>query len=268
MQIDWFTFLAQIVNFLILILLLRRFLYKPVISAMDRREEGIAGRLEEARLKMVEASEKESEYERKLKEFDQHKEQMLQQAKEEVDQEKKEMMAEARSQIDALKTRWNEALAGEQQAFLQELQIAAGNRIVDIIQEILADLSTKDLDEQVTAFFIKELASIDREENKKMITAALDYGEGVIEVKSSFEIGEEQKHQIKNILQDKVAPQVECRFDVVPALGFGIEIRAGGWRAGWNLNGYIGRLRQDMERAFAQNVNGSASNTKVGKWKK
>ena len=48
MQIDWLTTGAQIINFLVLLWLLKRFLYQPVIRAMDRREEKIAHRIREA----------------------------------------------------------------------------------------------------------------------------------------------------------------------------------------------------------------------------
>ncbi|MFH5834279.1 hypothetical protein ACG2F4_18580 [Halalkalibaculum sp. DA3122] len=254
MQIDGFTFVAQIVNFLILLVLLRRFLYRPIIAAMDRREEEMAGRLEEARLKMVEAREKESEYQQKLRDLDREKENMLQQAKEEVEQKKQQMTAEVRNEVEAMQRRWTEALEGEQQAFFQELQAEAGDRIIELVREILADLSTRDLEKQVVELFIGELASIGREESKKLVISALDYGEGLVLVKSSFEVAETQKQQIVEILQEKVAAHVETRFEVSPQLGFGIEIRAGGWRAGWNLNSYIARLRDGMEEAFRQNT--------------
>ena len=48
MLIDWFTVVAEIVNFLILLWLLKRFLYKPVLNAMDKREATIASRENEA----------------------------------------------------------------------------------------------------------------------------------------------------------------------------------------------------------------------------
>ena len=54
-MIDWFTVSAQIINFLILVFLLKRFLYGPVIRAMDKREEAIAGRLKDAGQKQEEA---------------------------------------------------------------------------------------------------------------------------------------------------------------------------------------------------------------------
>jgi len=49
LQIDWLTVAAQIVNFLVLIWLLQRFLYKPITNAMRRREERIEDRLAEAK---------------------------------------------------------------------------------------------------------------------------------------------------------------------------------------------------------------------------
>lgn len=257
MQIDWFTFVAQIVNFLILIALLQRFLYKPVIEAMDRREKQIADRQEEARQKMVEANEKEAKYEKKLRDLERDKQEMEQQAKEEVEQKRKQMMAEARQEVEEMQRRWKEALSSEKEAFLQELQIEAGEHIVEIVREILDDLANRELEEQVTDIFIRQLESMDKEANKKLVNSALEYGKGILEVKSSFEIGKKQRQTIIDILQQKVAPNVECRFEVSRSLGFGIELRAGGWRAGWNLTGYINTLRESLEGAFAHSSNGS-----------
>ena len=48
MQIDWFTVVAQIVNFLILAGLLAKLLYRPIVSAMQEREERIAARMQAA----------------------------------------------------------------------------------------------------------------------------------------------------------------------------------------------------------------------------
>ena len=51
MSVNWFTVAAQVVNFLILVWLLHRFLYGPIIAAMDRRERRIAERLQDAQRK-------------------------------------------------------------------------------------------------------------------------------------------------------------------------------------------------------------------------
>ena len=57
MPIDWFTVVAQAINFLILVWLLKRFLYKPILHAIDEREKGIAAQLAQAEAKKAEAPE-------------------------------------------------------------------------------------------------------------------------------------------------------------------------------------------------------------------
>ncbi len=48
MLIDWFTVGAQALNFLILVWLMKRFLYKPILNAIDAREKKIAAELADA----------------------------------------------------------------------------------------------------------------------------------------------------------------------------------------------------------------------------
>ena len=56
MLIDWFTVGAQALNFLILVWLLKRFLYKPILHAIDEREKRIAKELADADAKKAEAA--------------------------------------------------------------------------------------------------------------------------------------------------------------------------------------------------------------------
>ena len=55
MLIDWFTVSAQIVNFLILVWLLQRFLYRPILDAIDAREQRVAAALTKAEANKEEA---------------------------------------------------------------------------------------------------------------------------------------------------------------------------------------------------------------------
>lgn len=252
MQIDWFTFSAQIINFLILILLLRRFLYKPVVEAMDRREREIAGRIEDARLKMVAAEEKETEYEQSLNRLEREKDQMLIEAREQVEQTRKELLAEARSEVQAVQQRWEEALEHEKQGFIRELEKETGSRILEIVRKILKDLSDRNLEEQTAELFIERLSMLERRDRKRMVESALEFGKGEIVIRSSFELSTEQQERILNTLKEQVADEVECTFEVAGTLGFGIELRAGGWRTGWNLNAYLRSLRNEMEQFFAR----------------
>ena len=65
MLIDWFTVGAQIVNFLILVWLLKHFLYKPILNAIDAREKRIAAELADADTKKADAEKERTDFEDK-----------------------------------------------------------------------------------------------------------------------------------------------------------------------------------------------------------
>ena len=84
MLIDWFTVGAQALNFLILVWLLRRFLYKPILHAIDAREKRIATELADADAKKAEAQRERDEFQHKNEEFDQQRAALLRQATDEA----------------------------------------------------------------------------------------------------------------------------------------------------------------------------------------
>ena len=70
MLIDWFTVIAQVINFLVLVVLLKRFLYKPILDAIDQREKRIASALAEADAQKVEAKKEREKFQEKNALFD------------------------------------------------------------------------------------------------------------------------------------------------------------------------------------------------------
>ena len=124
MLIDWFTVIAQIFNFLILVLLLRRFLYRPIINAMAEREARIAAKLEEARRKRDEAAAEIETYRQKNAEFAQEREKLVREAEATVADRRKVWLEEARAEVNDSRSRWQKALAQEKEALLQTLTFA------------------------------------------------------------------------------------------------------------------------------------------------
>jgi hypothetical protein len=81
MLIDWFTVGAQVVNFLILVWLLKRFLYKPILHAIDERERRIAKELADADTRKTEAEKERDKFQKRNDEFDEQREELLSKAK-------------------------------------------------------------------------------------------------------------------------------------------------------------------------------------------
>ena len=102
MLINWFTVLAQIVNFLILVVLLKFFLYDRIIKAMDEREAKIRARLNEAKAKAKEAEQEADAFRSRNKELENKREAMLAQAKEEAEAHRKALTEQARHDVTNL----------------------------------------------------------------------------------------------------------------------------------------------------------------------
>ena len=102
MLVDWFTIVAQAINFLILVWLMKRFLYKPILNAIDEREKRIAAELADADAKKAEAQKERDEFQHKNEEFDQQRATLLSQATDEAKAERQRLLDEARKAADAV----------------------------------------------------------------------------------------------------------------------------------------------------------------------
>src|SRR5450631_2538240 len=121
MLIDWFTVAAQVVNFLILVWLLKRFLYRPILDAIDAREKQIAKELADADAKKAEAQKERDEFQRKNEEFDQQRAALLTKATDEANAERQRLLDETRKAADALSAKRHESLRNDAQILNQAI---------------------------------------------------------------------------------------------------------------------------------------------------
>src|SRR5579862_9189144 len=101
-MIDWFTIRAQALNFLILVWMLKRFLYKPILHAIDAREKRVAAELADADAKKAESQKERDEFQHKNEEFDQQRAALWSKATEEAKAERQSLLDEARKAADAM----------------------------------------------------------------------------------------------------------------------------------------------------------------------
>src|SRR5271155_1747633 len=115
MLIDWFTVGAQALNFIILVWLLKRFLYKPILDAIDAREKRIAAELADADAKRAVAQKERDEFKQRNDDFDRQRAALLAQAVDEAKAERQRLVDEARKAADDLSARRRETLSNDAQ---------------------------------------------------------------------------------------------------------------------------------------------------------
>ncbi len=245
MHIDWFVFLAQIFNFLLLMYLLKRFLYGRIIKAMDDREAKIAARFAEAEELKVKANEEAELYEKRNQMLNEKKDVMLNEATMAADAKRKELMEKVRVEVEQVKTRWQDMLAREQDAFLYDLRQRAAKQLYATARKALSDLADADLEGRIVDEFIRRIKSLDAEKSLQMRQAIRGSGNRVT-IQSAFGIPETRQSQIEEVLKNQITNGFTIRYQREPDIVSGIELRVNGHKIAWSLNEYLETLVESL----------------------
>lgn len=245
MNIDWFTFAAQIVNFLVLVALLRYFLYRPVVDAMQRREDKIADRLKQAERQRAEAESRAEEYDRKSREVDARREEMLDGARQEADETRQRMLSDARDQIDQQRDQWYAALRHEQEDLVREIRDRAGRLSLDAARKLVVQLSNADFEDSMINAFVSRLQSLS-EQDRSDIQQRLQEGSGSLSFRTAFPLSEQRQQELREALRNQLQFDGELAFSTSADMICGVELQSDGYRLGWNVQDFLGDLQEEF----------------------
>ena len=239
MLIDWFTVVAQFLNFLILIYLLKRFLYGPVIKAMEEREKKIADAMNQAEKAEEKARKRAIELAQDKQALLEAKDRLMVEAKNEVTVWRERAIKTARLEVERLNQAWMDRLTQDKQAFLQKLKVRVAGQVIRIGEKVLQDLANEGLEQQVISVFLKKL-----EQEKDRIQFKNISGRVLIQL--GFEMNEDRSQELRAKLIEWFPKSKSVRFEVEDKLGIGIQVRAGGRKVEWNLADYLEKLEKEI----------------------
>jgi F-type H+-transporting ATPase subunit b len=245
MLIDWFTVCAQALNFLILVWLLKRFLYKPILAAIDAREKRIATELADADAKKAEAQKERDEFQRKNEEFDQQRTALLSKATDEAEAERQRLLDEARQAADALSAKRRETLRNDAVNLNQAIGRRTQQEVFAIARKALADLATTSLEERISEVFTRRLRTMDGKA-KECLGEALKTAAEPALVRSAFDLPAEQRAAIWNALNETFSAEIRVRFETAPDLLGGIELATNGQKLAWSISDYLTSLEKGV----------------------
>jgi len=246
MLIDWFTVGAQALNFLILVWLMQRYLYKPIRHAIDEREKLIATELANADAKKAEAQKEHEEFDHKNAEFDQQRAALLTKATNDAQAERQRLLDEARRAAAALSAKRQATLRNEEHDLHQAITRRTQQEVFAIARKALADLATASLEERLGEVFTRRLREMDGKA-KEGLGEALKTASRPGLVRSTFDMPAEQRAAIQNALNETFSAEVRVRFETAPELIAGIELTTDGQKVGWNIADYLASLEQGVD---------------------
>jgi F-type H+-transporting ATPase subunit b len=251
MLIDWFTVAAQALNFVILVWLMKRFLYQPILHAIDEREKLIASELANADKKKAEAKKESDEFKLKNEQFDQHRAALMSKATKDANAERQRLLDEARQAADALSAKRQEMLRSEEHNLHQAISNRTEQEVFAIARKALTDLSSTSLEERMSAVFIKRLRDLDGPAKTSLGEALKKASEPAL-VRSAFALPEKQRAAIQNALNETFSTEIHIRFETALDLISGIELTTNGQKVAWSIADYLASLEKGVDELLKE----------------
>ena len=247
MPIDWFTVGAQIFNFLILVWLLKRFLYQPILTGLDAREKKIEQILQDADMTKAQAQKLQTEFAQKVQLIEQHRSAVLAKANEDAVIERKKLFDAAQSAADELLSKRLAALQQELESLQHDIARKSIAEVYSVSRKILNDLAGTDIQQAMLDKLIQRLTALKKGQYVELANALPNANNEML-VRSAFELAPKQKAALQQCIQVTFSSQattpIQLRFSLVPELINGIELSVSGWKIPWSAYNYLEVLQK------------------------
>jgi F-type H+-transporting ATPase subunit b len=264
MLIDWFTVGAQALNFIILVWLLKRFLYKPILNAVDAREKRIAAELADADAKKAEAKKERDDFQQKNAQFDQQRTDLLRKATDTANAERERLLDQARKAADALRAKGQEAMRIEAKSLNEAVRRKTQEEVFAIARKALTDLAGAGLEERMAAVFSDRLRQMD-DKAKARFAQILKTAPAPALVRSAFELPVDQRAMIQKSVNETFSVDAKINFETTPNLISGIELSTNGQKIGWTIAEYLVSLEKSIDEVLKEKNKAKADAAPVAK---
>ncbi|ASK18069.1 MULTISPECIES: F0F1 ATP synthase subunit delta [unclassified Halomonas] len=254
MSIDWVTVLAQIANFLVLVWLLKRFLYKPILNGIDSREAEIAEQMGEAARAQQKAEAAEVDFVTQKQQLLADQTALEAQVRQEAEQKRNALLVEARETLEQERLDLQAHLAREQERFTTELYKASAETLYQLASRALHDLADERLEARIALHVISQLAPPLSEE----LAAAASNAQGAV-VTTHAPLPEGARQEVEAALQGLV-PGLSLRFATDDSQSPGMVLRIGSIQLDWTVDSYTDELVGLLEERLASGESGRVHN--------
>ena len=249
MLIDWFTVGAQLLNFLILVWLMKRFLYQPVLQAIAAREQKIAATLADAAAQQAQAQAQQAEFRQKNEALDAQRADLLRQARDAADAEAERLRSEARAEAEAVRAAQSKTLQSDARQLRADITRQVQEQVFDISRKVLAELASASLEQQACEVFLQRLQALEGQALATLgqaLKAASEAEPAVL--RSAFELPAAQQAALRSALQQRFGQPVALVFEPAPELVSGIALSAQGQQLDWNVAEHLASLAAGLQQ--------------------
>jgi F-type H+-transporting ATPase subunit b len=246
MHIDWWTLALQTVNVLILIWILARFFFRPVVKIVAKRQEEANKLLADAAAARQEAADARGDAVKACAEICAERDRLIAEARKSAQMEKANLLAQSSQEIAKLHSEAEAAIARDGIAAGQAIIARASELSVEIAQRLLGRFPSKIILSLFLDGLCHELRTLSSEERESLTSATV--ADHAIEVVTAAPLSKGEMEHVRDALKAAVGSEPPFEFRIDPALIAGIEVHSrnaivrNSWRAD------LDRIRKELDR--------------------
>jgi len=243
LELNWSTFILEIINFLVLVWILKRFFYRPVLNVIARRRAGIEKRLADAKTLRDDAEALQTRYRGRLADWEQERQQAREQLVREIEEDRAQRLAALQSELEQEREKTQVAEARRQADATHKTEETALIQAGRFASRVLAQVASPELEAKLLELVIDELPQLSAERIAALHNSWGQTSETIV-VASAFPLSDTQRQKLHKALIVITGADLPLRFEQDAGLLAGVRITIGPWVLGANL--------QDELRSFAE----------------
>lgn len=244
MELNWSTFVLEVINFLILVWLLKHFLYQPVLNVISQRRQRIEAEISQAAREQEKADALKQQYEQRLTEWEQDKRDVLDDLERQIEQERSKRLQQLDDEVERQRLKYQARDEQQQNQWRNQAETEALQLGGAFAARLLKGLTGPELDLRLQQLFIEQLADLP-ESAMKALREGWQGKDARIEITSATALDNKRQQAIRQALEKKLGQsEAQWRFHQDNTLIAGLRVTIGGWVIQANL--------QDELRFFAE----------------
>lgn len=236
MDLNLSTIFLEVINFLVLVWILHRFLYRPVLNIIDKRKHDIEEKLELAKQSEDQAAALRQQYEQGLDNWNLEKQKLRDAFNSELASEREQQLKDLQDELAQLR----ESAANKQRLQLEEnkraLEYQALNQANLFSAKLLSKLACPPLQDKLVELLISDLNGMDKGQAQAFKHHWQDQQVKAIKVVSAYPLGDAQKKDLQKALNEATGLDLPFEYRQQKSLLAGLQISVGSWAIKANLH--------------------------------
>lgn len=236
MELNWTTFVLEMVNFLVLVWLLKRFFYQPVQDMIAQRRQSIEHQLQDSKTIETQANKLREQYENRLSDWDKERQSARFELQQEIEKERRQLHMELQQSLKAERKK-SEVLiarqAEEQQRQSEAKALELGARFAT---RLLDKMASKNLQETLIELLVEELQELPPEKREAILAQKENGRPEAVQVLSAYPLGESEQVELQKCLDGIMSSPLTYEYSMDSNLLAGVRITFGPWIIHANLH--------------------------------